>query len=167
MWYLLGMGSNIRPRDNMALALTALAEAFDWVWVSRIGVTEPIGVDTDQPFLNALAMIWTPLPVAGLKARLNGIETRLGRDRSDPERAGKDRTIDLDILDQGTTPFGFEKELDESYYRQILAATENPVAAPGFRCAEVVLGGARLGQSPATVYWNGGARHKVVVDQGQ
>lgn len=167
MWYLLGMGSNIHPRENMALALAALARAFDMVWVGRIGVTEPIGLDTDQDFLNAVSMIWAPLSPAELKVRLNRIETDLGRDRSDPERAGKDRTIDLDILDQGPTPFAFKRELDERYYRQILRATENPGAVPEFRSAEIELGGVRLGQTPATIHWHRGTGHKIVIDQGQ
>ncbi len=167
MWYLLGIGSNIDPGDNLSSALCALADEFHSVWVSRIGVTEPVGVVSDRDFLNCVVMIWTPLAADALKARLNRIETGLGRDRTDPQRAQKDRTIDLDILYQGVTPFRFDRDLAESYYRQIVDATVAPGSVPGFREARVEVAGVCLGQAPATVYRNGGTGHEVVVDQRQ
>jgi len=167
MWYLLGIGSNIAPGENLPRAFCALADEFAAVWVSRIGITRPVGVASDRDFLNCLVMIWTPLSAEALKARLNGIEAHLGRDRTDPERAQKDRTIDLDILHQGVTPFRFDRDLAESYYRQIVDATVSPGSVDGFREARVEVAGVPLGQAPATVYRNGGAGYEVIVDQCQ
>ena len=167
MWYLIGLGSNIAPQLHLPRALCALADEFGAVWVSLVGVTEPVGMSTDRQFLNCVVALWAPLEAEALKQRLNTIEIGLGRDRNDPDRALKDRTIDLDILDQARTPLDFHQPLEESYYREVLEATRAAEPPADFRNIRLEIGGVALGQAPATVYRNGGTGHKVVVDQRQ
>lgn len=56
--------------------------------------SEPVGVETDHWFVNAVGAIETKLPPDELLNRMLAIERELGRDRS----KGIDRTIDLDLL---------------------------------------------------------------------
>ena len=55
-------------------------------------------MNTKRDFLNALFIIQTSMSAEQLKQEFNRIEEALGRDRSDPQRSFKDRTIDIDIL---------------------------------------------------------------------
>lgn len=92
----IGVGSNIAPRENVDRALemlrtelTVLAES-NWVW------TDPIGRPGQDRYLNGAVLVETDLSAEGLEARLHLVESRLGRvrgaDRYEP------RTIDLDLV---------------------------------------------------------------------
>ncbi len=93
----LSLGSNIGDRErNLRDGLTLLAElGFTGMRVSSFYETEPLEVE-DQPwFLNAVAEARTDLFPKQLLARLQRIEQRLGRRRLKPKGP---RTIDIDIL---------------------------------------------------------------------
>jgi 2-amino-4-hydroxy-6-hydroxymethyldihydropteridine diphosphokinase len=90
------LGSNIQPEHNMREAVRRLAARCWLLAVSPVYETAPVG-KTDQPnFLNAAALIETPLTAEELKEQvLLAIECELGRVRTAEKNAP--RTIDLDI----------------------------------------------------------------------
>src|SRR5262249_14407467 len=100
-----------------------------------------------------------------LKANLNGIEARLGRDRTDPNRGKKDRTIDLDVLlslREGTRRILPRQMPTEAYYRPqmtelalyLVLACPTHVEWPP-KCADITCGGFRLGRSPIRITESG------------
>lgn len=116
--YLLGLGSNIAPWANLPRLLDALLLLSPQLDVSSVVVTEPVGMRSAAPFLNAAARVHTPLPPAALKARLNEIEIALGRDRSDPASKVKNRVADVDILARLDAPIVLPSE---TYLRPVAA----------------------------------------------
>lgn len=92
----IGLGSNIDPEINLVRAVRKLDEKTVLVKVSNVYQTPPIG-GLGGDFLNATALVLTPLPAAELKEKiLYAIENELGRIRT--EDPNFPRTIDLDIL---------------------------------------------------------------------
>lgn len=103
VWGMIGysfaaLGSNIDPEMNIHHAKQQLQTLSGDCLFSQNIATKPVDIDTNNGFLNALFIIDTPLSSDELKQQFNQIEEALGRDRSDPERSKKDRTIDIDIL---------------------------------------------------------------------
>ena len=98
MKYLCSLGSNIEPELHFSRAKHYLYQISDELAFTRDILTRPVDIDTPHPFLNALFTIETTLTAQQLKQRFNEIEEQLGRDRDDPDRSIKDRTIDIDIL---------------------------------------------------------------------
>jgi 2-amino-4-hydroxy-6-hydroxymethyldihydropteridine diphosphokinase len=96
--YLLGLGSNIDPDDNVASMIKLLLRCFDSLYLSRVLYIPPVGMNTHHYFLNAVAFIETDMAEPELKNICNQIEIALGRDRCDPDSKLKDRPADLDIL---------------------------------------------------------------------
>lgn len=97
--YFIGIGSNISPVQHIPAAIDMLMKTSDDLVVSRIIRTAPVGLlDNRHYFLNLVVMISSSLAAQPLKEVLNEIESNLGRDRNDPDKKVKDRTIDLDIL---------------------------------------------------------------------
>ena len=94
----IGIGSNLGDRaGNLLYAVRGLIEAsFIVTRLSPIYETEPIGIDTELPFLNMVAEIRSEaVTPSQMMARLLRIEYLLGRtDKSQK----KPRTIDLDLL---------------------------------------------------------------------
>ncbi|RUO65145.1 2-amino-4-hydroxy-6-hydroxymethyldihydropteridinediphosphokinase [Pseudidiomarina planktonica] len=97
-YYLCSLGSNIAPEYNISRAKSYLAGIAQEVHYSRVITTEPVAMNSDNEFLNALFVVQTHLPADRLKQAFNTIEISLGRDRSDPDCSIKDRPIDIDIL---------------------------------------------------------------------
>jgi len=106
-----GVGSNIRPEDNVRKALTALAETqgVALTGISTFYRTAPIAdpkdsilapdqdrVDFDPDFLNGVLEIRTALPSDALLQLFDSIEAGLGRER--PSKRYAPRTMDLDLL---------------------------------------------------------------------
>jgi GTP cyclohydrolase I len=91
-------GSNIDPEHNLPAALARLRHhaSIRVLAVSPAYRTEPVGRAGQPVFLNAAALVETDLEPAGLRRELRGIETALGRVRTEDRNAA--RTIDLDIL---------------------------------------------------------------------
>lgn len=92
----LGLGSNISPRENLRSSIYLLGRLVPINAVSGVWQTRAIG-SPGPDFLNAAALITTQLSVDELrKSILRPIENLLGRIRTkDPNSP---RTIDLDIL---------------------------------------------------------------------
>ena len=94
----ISLGSNLGDRaGNLLLGVRGLIEAsFLVTKLSAIYETEPVGIDTDEPFLNMVAEIRSEaVTPSQMMARLLRIEYLLGRtDKS----LKKPRTIDLDLL---------------------------------------------------------------------
>lgn len=91
-----GLGSNLGDREgNLRRAARALARLGEGLRLSGLYETQPVGLE-DQPwFLNAVACLETELPPRQLLERLKGLERELGR-RAGP-RFGP-RVVDLDLL---------------------------------------------------------------------
>ena len=94
-----GLGSNLG--DRRALIDGALSRLRP-LRVSAVVETEPWGVSAQPRFLNAVAEVMTDLGPREFLDRLRSVEQELGRVRT--ERWGP-RTIDLDLLLYGDTPF--------------------------------------------------------------
>lgn len=97
----LGLGSNIG--DKVANCLLALEEisASDHNYlhaVSSLYKTEPIGYQKQDWFINCVAEVSTTLLPRPLHAFVQGIEKRMGREKTVPMGP---RIIDLDILFYG------------------------------------------------------------------
>lgn len=96
--FLMGIGSNIEPHDNLVTIINQLLEHFPKITLSRVLLLPPIGMNSQHDFLNVVVFIETNIIEDALKQICNTIETNLGRDRNDPARKTKDRPADLDIL---------------------------------------------------------------------
>ncbi|MDA1012968.1 MAG: 2-amino-4-hydroxy-6-hydroxymethyldihydropteridine diphosphokinase [Planctomycetota bacterium] len=94
----LGLGSNINPEQNLALAVEQLAAFGTVSRVSSVWESPPMGF-LDQPsFLNAAVLLETDLSAEDVKAiAIAGVEQSLKR-RRDPQNPNGPRTIDIDIL---------------------------------------------------------------------
>ena len=160
MWYLCGLGSNIDPEKNLPRAVVRLAQGFGPVSLSPVIRTAPQGMDSDNSFLNALAVFYSDLLPDQVKQHLNELEEALGRDRSDPFSGVRDRPIDVDILETCGSPAFTGCDITEGYYRQLLAG--EPVAGE-----RLSYRGQFLGEAPATIDWYQGASHELVVQQGE
>ena len=94
----IGLGSNLGDREaSLRQALEHMAQSPETVVVraSSLYDTEPVGVEDQPHFLNAVAQLETQLTPRQLLWNLMLIERRLGRVRT--QRWGP-RTIDLDML---------------------------------------------------------------------
>lgn len=97
MKYLLSFGSNIGDRAaNIRAALVRLKERGIAVEaVSSFYLTVPVDAPPQNDFVNAAALIETPLPPEELLDALGAVEYELGRVRT--VKNGP-RTIDIDII---------------------------------------------------------------------
>jgi 2-amino-4-hydroxy-6-hydroxymethyldihydropteridine diphosphokinase len=98
----IGIGSNLGDRaGNLLYAVRGLIEAsFIVTRLSPVYETEPVGIDSDLPFLNLVAEIRSEaVTPSQMMARLLRIEYLLGRTDKSQKRP---RTIDLDLLFFGT-----------------------------------------------------------------
>lgn len=91
----LGLGSNIRPEQNIASAIKALQSDFDRSWFSPLYRSPAIGLEGDD-FINLVAAVETRLHPLELKQYLHELEDRHDRNRSVPRWSS--RTLDIDIL---------------------------------------------------------------------
>ena len=89
--YLLGIGSNLSPQQNIGAIITLLLNHFSSLTLSRVLYIPPVGMTSTHDFLNVVVFIETALNAFELKAICNDIETKLGRDRQDPASKIKDR----------------------------------------------------------------------------
>lgn len=162
MWYLCGLGSNIEPEKNIGKAVLQLLERHGSLWLSPVVHTRPSGIDTNRCFLNALSVLFSPLSPVDFKRQLNQLEESLGRDRSDPLRSYKDRTIDIDILEYSRTGSFTGVDIDEPYYRDLFEGRDEELVR-----AVVEVAGHTLGKTSASIHGNLGAGDEVIVYQGQ
>ena len=93
----LSLGANIGDRrGNLAEAIRRLGGLGTVAAVSSLYETEPVEVESDQPwFLNCAVEIETDLSPADFLDRMLAVEQAMGRRRREPKGP---RTIDLDIV---------------------------------------------------------------------
>lgn len=91
----LGLGSNLRPRENLALAVSELARRFELVCVSPVYRNAAIGFE-GADFLNAVACVRSAKPAATIAAELEEIHQLAGRERG--ADSFESRTLDIDLL---------------------------------------------------------------------
>ena len=171
--YLLGLGSNVKPRQNFPLIVLELLELGQKLALSRVIETEPVGIRSRNRFLNAAAALWTQLPPPELKRRCVAIEEKLGRDRTDPLRKFRDRPADIDILftvETGTPHVPADKLPPEDYLRLPLLelleylGISTPEATPGLAAGVTLhIREVSFGQTPATIYRDRRTGEVVVV----
>lgn len=109
--FLCTMGANIAPEANFAKARERL-KALGEVHFSHAIYTQPVAMQSQLQFLNALLLIDTSLNAEQLKKRFNAIEIELGRDRADPLSSEKDRPMDIDILGAANDPKSWQQVPD-------------------------------------------------------
>lgn len=92
----IGVGSNIEPRRNIANARRQIAHRHVIVAESPLVETGPVGYVHQPNFTNGTLLVETRVGRERLRSELKTIEFMLGRRRG-PNRYGP-RTIDLDIV---------------------------------------------------------------------
>lgn len=93
----LSLGSNIAPETNLPAAVKLLDELTEMVAVSSVWESQPVGFTKQANFLNAAAIVISPLSAARFKREvIRSIERQLRRVRS--RNKNGPRTIDLDII---------------------------------------------------------------------
>lgn len=99
---LVALGANLpsesgHPRDTILDALAVMpAQKIRVLKVSALYRTPAWPDPTDPPFVNAVALVETPLAPDDLLTALHAIEAQFGRFRSHPNAP---RTLDLDLID--------------------------------------------------------------------
>jgi len=91
-----GLGSNIDPKENIRTALRWIRELGEIRSQTNVVRTEPIGAPGQEWFMNCAVLLETELSPKELAVRLRDIEGSMGRPR-EGDRSGP-RTIDLDVL---------------------------------------------------------------------
>jgi 2-amino-4-hydroxy-6-hydroxymethyldihydropteridine diphosphokinase len=91
-----GLGSNIDPKENIRTALRWIRELGEIRSQTNVLRTEPIGAPGQEWFMNCAVLLETELSPKELAVRLRDIEGSMGRPR-EGDRSGP-RTIDLDVL---------------------------------------------------------------------
>lgn len=98
------LGSNLGEREQLMKRAQSLLEKLEGVVLLRRSAwheTAPVGGPAGQgAYLNGAALLETTLAPADLLEALQGIETRLGRDR-EAEGPNGARPMDLDLLWHG------------------------------------------------------------------
>ena len=92
----IGIGSNIDPEKNIAMARDILARDFQLVAGSAFVRTRPVGYAQQADFLNGAVLVRTDLKLEPLRQYLKKIEDTLGRRRT--ILTFGPRTVDLDIV---------------------------------------------------------------------
>lgn len=99
-YYLISLGSNIQPEDNMPLACEAITKHLNVISCSPVLINPPRGHTFNFPFHNQLLLIQSLQTASEIKALFEIIEMDMGREPKSPERKFNDRPIDIDILHQ-------------------------------------------------------------------
>ncbi|PTN12824.1 2-amino-4-hydroxy-6-hydroxymethyldihydropteridine diphosphokinase [Nitrosomonas aestuarii] len=93
---IIGIGSNINPEKNTQVALAILKREVDVQSTSKWVKTAPIGIASQNDFINGAVKVRTAMSREAFKNYLKILENRLGRDRTLPKFGP--RVIDLDII---------------------------------------------------------------------
>ncbi len=168
--YLLGIGSNINPDDNIARIIELLLKSFSTINLSRILRCPPVRINSNGDFLNAVAFIRTSITELELKNICNNIETKLGRNRNSPARKIRDRTADLDILATVAFPddkFRFPASITDEYFLYpliyelfaFLSGYEYKLEQSG---VSIDINGLLFGQTATTIHRDTGTGNKGV-----
>jgi len=126
--YLIGLGSNLNPEDNMKEAIRLLGELVTIRSFSSVYQSSAVG-SSGPDYLNSAALIETELPLELLQKNiLASIEKQLKRIRSTDKYM--DRTIDLDILIYNQTV------IDQELWTQAHVAVPAADILPSFKNPE-------------------------------
>lgn len=93
---ILGIGSNIKPEQNIRKMLSFLSKDHLMKKHSRWIKTSPIGIKDQNDFVNGAVHLQTDLALEEFTKYLKQLEDKMGRDRSLPKFGP--RVIDLDIV---------------------------------------------------------------------
>lgn len=108
----LGLGSNIKPQENIVQALFLLRQFANLEKASSVWETPSVGFPDGPNFLNAVVLIRSNFALPQLKTKvIHQIESQLGRQRTANKNAP--RPIDLDVL------IFDERIVDEEIWNQI------------------------------------------------
>jgi 2-amino-4-hydroxy-6-hydroxymethyldihydropteridine diphosphokinase len=95
---LISIGSNQNdPKSQIYSAFNELEHKFEDVTLSDLYLTEPVGTDSQTPFINASIVLDTSLNASSLLHYLMEMEQRAGRVRNIEIQNGP-RNLDLDII---------------------------------------------------------------------
>lgn len=94
----LGLGSNIRPLQNLRLAVSELRANFTDVSLSNVYRSKALGFDGED-FLNLVARLETDLPPAEVFTLLEEIHDKSGRERGSAKFLSRQLDIDLLLYD--------------------------------------------------------------------
>ncbi|NDV96672.1 2-amino-4-hydroxy-6-hydroxymethyldihydropteridine diphosphokinase [Dysgonomonas sp. 521] len=96
----LGLGSNLGDRgENLENAIDNIEERIgEIVATSAFYVTEPVGFQSDNQFLNAACKVETGLSPTEVLETAQAIEREMGRHSKSVNKEYTDRIIDIDIL---------------------------------------------------------------------
>ena len=92
----IGIGSNIEPERNVALAIQRLGQDLRILKRSRVIQTEPVGPKPQPAFLNGAVLVETPWQQEQVTRYLKELERIMGRKRTADKFAP--RVIDLDMI---------------------------------------------------------------------
>lgn len=156
--YLLGIGSNVAPEQNVPAVLKALLAISPQLYLSRVVRTAPEGMHSAHDFLNVVVLVATDLAPEALKQQTNRIEEALGRDRSAPDRKTRDRPADIDLLTRISNARRTELPMIKENYLRPLAEElldflqQRPLRKPSGIVTPIRLDDLILGETPMAVY---------------
>lgn len=109
----IALGSNLGDRRHAIMeAVAALTEIVGPLQaVSSLHETEPVDMDSEHKFLNAVAAFETTLSPAQLLYVTQAIEQAMGRTEKSHDGHHPDRIIDIDILTLGSLVIDNEEVL--------------------------------------------------------
>ena len=93
---IVGIGSNINPKENICKILTFLSKDHLLIKQSQWIKTAPIGIPNQEDFMNGAVRLRTHHCREEFNLYLKQLEDKMGRDRSLPKFGP--RVIDLDIV---------------------------------------------------------------------
>ena len=171
--YIIGLGSNIQPVENMALMVEALLPHIECITLSRVLNTPPVGMNSHQHFLNAVAYIESVSTADQLKIITNQIEAEMGRDRSDPDKKHKDRPADIDILCCGSLAEFSQKPasaITDEYFlypliEELMAFLDDDSPANMPQGVKIDFAGLFFGEAPTAIYRDADTSQKRVLQQ--
>lgn len=133
----LSLGSNIEPKRHLPAALELLAAHGRLLAHSAAYETPPVGNPQDPPFLNAAAVLETPLSAAELKAQVLGpLEDRLGRRRTADPNAPRTIDVDISLFNDQVLQLGKRRIPDPEILRFPHIAVPLADVAPAYRHPE-------------------------------
>lgn len=116
--FIVGIGSNEHPQENIERAQQSLTALFSNIWFSTPQQTEPVGMKRNKaPFLNQLAILDTDMCLDTLTNLLKNLERKAGR--TPEEKAQEIIRLDLDVLCAGQETLKPE-DLGRTYFRKML-----------------------------------------------
>lgn len=96
----LGLGSNLGDRgENLDHAISNIEKRIgEVIATSAFYVTEPVGFESENQFLNAVCEVRTKLTPLEVLEKTKDIEKEMGRDSKSKDQVYHDRIIDIDLL---------------------------------------------------------------------